>query len=47
MDRSVISLLASIFLLETGSGLLGIVIPVRAENAGFHTEVIGVLGTLH
>lgn len=47
MDRSVASLLISIFLLETGSGLLGIVIPVRAEIAGFRTEIIGVLGTLH
>lgn len=47
MDRSVISLLASIFLLETGSGLLGIVIPVRAESAGFNTETICMLGTLH
>lgn len=47
MDRSLASLMSAILLLEIGSGLQGVLIPVRAEIAGFPTEIIGVLGTLH
>jgi len=47
MQQSLASLMSAIFLLEMGSGLQGILLPVRAEIAGFPAEMIGMLGTLY
>ncbi len=47
MDRSVISLLLAVILLELGSGLQGVLIPIRSQMAGFSAVAIGGLGTLY
>lgn len=39
--------MVAILLLEIGSGLQGVLIPIRADIAGFPVEVIGILGALH
>ncbi|MDG4648192.1 MFS transporter [Roseibacterium sp. SDUM158017] len=44
---STLSLMAAVFLLEIGSGLQGVLLPVRAEIVGFETEAIGLLGTMY
>ena len=41
------SLLLAVVLLEVGSGLQGLLIPVRADIAGFATTLIGGLGTAY
>ena len=47
MDRSLVSLMIAILLLEIGSGLQGVLLPIRAEIAGYPAEMIWALGTLH
>lgn len=45
--RTVTPLLAAIAFLEIGSGLLGVLIPYRAQGAGFSVDVIGSLGSAY
>ena len=45
MDRSILSLILAVLLLEFGSGLQGVLIPLRAELAGFPMPLIGAMGT--
>jgi MFS family permease len=47
MNQSTTSLIGAVFLLEIGSALQGVLLPVRAEMAGFQAETIGALGTLY
>jgi len=47
MDRSLLNLIGAILLLEIGSGLQGVLIPIRAELAGFPAQIIGIIGSLH
>ena len=42
---SIAHLLLAIALLQLGSGLQGLLIPVRGQIAGFPTYAIGLLGT--
>jgi MFS family permease len=44
---SLLNLLLAVLLLELSSGLLGVLVPVRADLAGFPTETIGGLGTVY
>lgn len=37
----------AVLLLEIGSGVLGVLLPIRAETAGFETRTIGILGTMY
>ncbi len=43
----VVNLIAAVVLLELGSGLQGVLVPIRGEAAGFATPVIGALGTTY
>ena len=45
--RSLTSLLSAVAILFVGSGLLGVLTPIRAQIAGFPTVVIGTLGTAY
>lgn len=45
MDRSILTLILAVLLLEFGSGLQGVLIPLRAELTGFPMPLIGALGT--
>lgn len=45
MDRSILTLVLAVLLLEFGSGLQGVLIPLRAELAGFPMPLIGAMGT--
>lgn len=47
MPRSILSLMLAVLLLEIGSGLQGVLIPIRGELAGFSTKMIGGLGTVY
>jgi len=47
MIYSYLHLLVAVLLLELGSGLQGVLIPIRGELAGFPTTVIGGLGTAY
>lgn len=45
--RSLTSLLSAVAILFVGSGLLGVLTPIRAQIEGFPTVVIGTLGTAY
>jgi MFS family permease len=45
--RSLTSLFSAVAILFVGSGLLGVLIPIRAEIEGFPTMAIGALGTAY
>jgi MFS family permease len=45
MERPVLTLIFAVLLLEIGSGLQGILVPLRADLAGFPMPLIGALGT--
>lgn len=42
-----LNLLLAVLLLELGSGLQGVLIPIHGELGGFPTTVIGGMGTLY
>ncbi len=42
---SIIQLLLAVALLEAGSGLLGVLVPIRAQSEGFTTFAIGLFGS--
>lgn len=47
MLLSILNLLLAVLLLELGSALQGVLIPIRGELAGFPTAIIGSLGTVY
>jgi MFS family permease len=47
MGSWVITLLIAMLLLELGSGLQGVLVPLRASELGFPTPLIGALGTVY
>ena len=47
MNNSNFSLLLAVLFLELGSGLQGVLVPIRAELAGFPLTMIGSLGSVY
>lgn len=45
--RRLSQLLLAVALLELGSGIQGVLLPYRAQLAGFHTQTIGLMGSAY